>query len=86
MPGEGRLHALVYSGHLEFRHIAIEGPIGVGKSELAQRLGARLNAKIVRDNTDNPFLDDFKAGRPGAAFQAQLFSLLRQFLIRFQLS
>ncbi len=75
---EGRLPTLVYLSRLEFRYIAIEGPIGVGKSELAQRLSARLDAKLVRDNTDNPFLDDFKAGRPGAAFQAQLYSLLRR--------
>ena len=61
---------------LEFRHIAIEGPIGVGKSALAERLGVRLDAKVVFDETDNPFLADFAAGRPGAAFQTQLFSLL----------
>lgn len=61
---------------LEFRHIAIEGPIGVGKSALATRLSARLDAEVVLDDTDNPFLADFSAGRPGAAFQAQLFSLL----------
>ena len=61
---------------MEFRHIAIEGPIGVGKSTLAERLGARLDAKVVLDDTDNPFLSDFAAGRPGAAFQTQLFSLL----------
>ena len=28
------------------------------------------------DETDNPFLADFYAGRPGAAFQAQLFFTL----------
>ncbi len=61
---------------LEFRHIAIEGPIGVGKSALATRLGARLDGEVVLDDTDNPFLADFTAGRAGAAFQAQLFSLL----------
>jgi len=61
---------------LEFRHIAIEGPIGVGKSALATRLGARLDGEVVLDDTDNPFLADFTAGRPGAGFQAQLFSLL----------
>ena len=61
---------------MEFRHIAIEGPIGVGKSVLAKRLGARLEAKVVLGDTDNPFLADFAEGRPGAAFQAQLFSLL----------
>lgn len=61
---------------LDFRYIAIEGPIGVGKSALADRLGARLDATIVLDDTDNPFLADFYADRPGAAFQAQLFFTL----------
>jgi len=61
---------------LEFRHIAIEGPIGVGKAALVERLGARLDAKVVLDHSDNPFLADFSAGRPGAAFQTQLYSLL----------
>ena len=61
---------------LEFRYIAIEGPAGVGTSLLADRLGARLDATIVLDETDNPFLADFYAQRPGAAFQAQLFFTL----------
>jgi deoxyadenosine/deoxycytidine kinase len=61
---------------LDFRYIAIEGAIGVGKSRLADRLGSRLDATIVLDDTDNPFLADAQAGRPGAAFQAQLFFTL----------
>jgi deoxyadenosine/deoxycytidine kinase len=61
---------------LDFRYIAIEGPIGVGKSALADRLGARLDATIVLDEPENPFLADFYADRPGAAFQAQLFYTL----------
>jgi deoxyadenosine/deoxycytidine kinase len=61
---------------VDFRYIAIEGPAGVGKSLLADRLGARLDATIVLDDTDNPFLADFYAGRSGAAFQAQLFFTL----------
>ncbi len=60
----------------DFRYIAIEGPVGVGKSLLAERLGARLDATVVLDETDNPFLADFHADRPGAAFQAQLFFTL----------
>jgi len=61
---------------LHFRYIAIEGPIGAGKTALAERLGARLDANIIREETDNPFLADFYADRPGAALQAQLFYLL----------
>jgi deoxyguanosine kinase len=61
---------------LDFRYIAIEGPAGVGKSLLADRLGARLDATVVLDETDNPFLADCHAGRPGSAFQAQLFFTL----------
>src|SRR5690349_20636028 len=59
-----------------FRYIAIEGPIGVGKSSLAERLAARLDAAAVLEEKDNPFLADFYGGRPGAALQAQLFYLL----------
>jgi deoxyadenosine/deoxycytidine kinase len=61
---------------LDFRYIAIEGPAGVGKSHLADQLGARLDATVVLDEADNPFIGDFYAGRQGAAFQAQLFFTL----------
>jgi len=61
---------------IDFRYIAIEGPLGVGKSALADRLGTRLDATMVLDETENPFLADFYAGRPGAAFQTQLFFTL----------
>ena len=61
---------------MDFRYIAIEGPIAVGKCELTERLATLLNANTVLDNSENPFLDDFYEGRAGAAFQTQLFSLL----------
>jgi deoxyguanosine kinase len=61
---------------LDVRHIALEGPIGVGKSALAERLAARLDATLVLEDTENPFLADFYADRPGAGLQAQLFYLL----------
>jgi deoxyguanosine kinase len=59
-----------------FRHIAIEGPTGVGKSALAERLATRLDATLDLEDLENPFLADFYAERPGAALQAQLFYLL----------
>jgi deoxyguanosine kinase len=71
-----RSQRLYFWSALEFRYFAIEGPIGLGKAVLAERLGARLNAVVIRDETENPFLADFYAGRSGAAFQAQLFFTL----------
>jgi deoxyguanosine kinase len=61
---------------VQFRHIAVEGPIGAGKTALAERLGTRLDAVLVLEEPDNPFLADFYNDRPGAALQAQLFYLL----------
>ena len=69
---------MISSGRLPFRYLAIEGPIGAGKTQLAERLGTRLDAALVLEETDNPFLADFYADRPGAALQAQLFYLLNR--------
>src|SRR5258706_9026883 len=69
---------MISSGRLQFRHIAIEGPIGAGKTALAERLGTRLEATVVLEDSDNPFLADFYADKPGSALQAQLFYLLNR--------
>lgn len=63
---------------MQFRHIAIEGPIGAGKTALAERLGTRLDATVVLEEAENPFLADFYTERPGAALQTQLFYLLNR--------
>lgn len=61
---------------VDARYLAIEGPPGVGKAVLAERLGQRLDASLVLDDVENPFAADRKARTTGAAFQAQLFHLL----------
>ena len=61
------------------RYIAVEGPIRVGKSTLARILAERLNAQRVMEPEDNPFLNLFYDGQPGAAFQAQFAFLIRRF-------
>ncbi|MSO52347.1 MAG: deoxynucleoside kinase [Acidobacterium sp.] len=63
---------------MAFHYLAIEGPIGVGKTRLAERLAARLEATTILEDTENPFLANFYADRPGAALQAQLFYLLNR--------
>ena len=63
---------------MDFRYIAVEGPIAAGKTALAEGLGARLDATVVLEETENPFLTDFYAERPGAALQTQLFFLLNR--------
>ena len=63
---------------MSFQYIAIEGPIGVGKSSLAERLATRLDATAILEDSENPFLADFYGGRTGAALQAQLFYLLNR--------
>ena len=64
--------------HVAFRYIAIEGPIGVGKTRLAERLAGRFEAHTILEEAENPFLADFYNERTGAALQAQLFFLLNR--------
>jgi len=60
------------------RHIAIEGPIGVGKTALVGLLAKRFSGTQILEDVTNPFLADFYADRPGSGLQAQLFYLLNR--------
>jgi deoxyguanosine kinase len=65
---------------MALHHVAIEGPIGVGKTTVVDRLAERLEArKLLEDWSTNPFLRPFYDGRPGAAFQTELFFLLSRY-------
>jgi deoxyadenosine/deoxycytidine kinase len=59
--------------------IAIEGPIRVGKSTLANILAERLHAIRIHDAEDNPFLEAFYEERPGAGLASQLYFLMRRY-------
>ena len=61
-------------------YIAIEGPIGVGKTSLAQALGLKLGARIVLEDTDsNPFIARFYQDPEKYAFPVQLYFLLTRY-------
>jgi deoxyadenosine/deoxycytidine kinase len=67
------------SGLRRFRHIVVEGPIGVGKSSLARRLAQHLGAELLLEAPEeNPFLGRFYDDMPGYAFQTQLFFLFQR--------
>ena len=62
------------------RYIAVEGPIGVGKTSLARMLAAELEGELLLEETeDNPFLEKFYKDRKRYAFQTQLFFLITRY-------
>jgi len=64
---------------MKFRSIAVEGPIGVGKTSFVELLAKKFDAHRVLENLDNPFLQGFYEDQQGAAFQVQLFFLLSRY-------
>ena len=62
-------------------YIAIEGPIGVGKTSLSKLMAKRLGARLVLEEfEENPFLPDFYKDPERYSFQTQLFFLLQRYL------
>ena len=61
-------------------YIAIEGPIGVGKTTLARLMQAQFGAQLLLEGfEENPFLKDFYADRARYAFQTQVFFILGRY-------
>lgn len=66
--------------HEKFRYIAIEGPIGVGKTSLAKALAERLDARpILEASAENPFLPRYYGNMKKYAFQTQIFFLISRY-------
>jgi deoxyadenosine/deoxycytidine kinase len=64
---------------LGFHYLAVDGPIGVGKTTLVEMLTRRFEGVKILEDVDNPFLADFYQDRPGAAFQTELYFLLSRY-------
>jgi deoxyadenosine/deoxycytidine kinase len=64
----------------EPRYLAVEGPIGVGKTSLVEILAQRLQGRAVLETAEeNPFLKEFYRDMRRYAFQAQLYFLLTRY-------
>jgi deoxyguanosine kinase len=62
-----------------FRHIVIEGPIGVGKTTLTKKIATLFNAQtMLEDPKANPFLERFYKDGPRYALPTQLFFLFQR--------
>jgi deoxyguanosine kinase len=60
--------------------IAVEGPIGVGKTSLANCLSAHYSAHLLKEIVyENPFLDKFYEDIPAWSFQTEMFFLTNRF-------
>lgn len=64
---------------LPINFLAVDGPIGVGKTTLVEKLARRFEGVKILEDVNNPFLPDFYRDRPGAAFQTELYFLLSRF-------
>lgn len=61
----------------QLRYVAVEGPLGVGKTTLATRLARSLQAELILEKpAENPFLDDFYRHPERSALPVQLHFLM----------
>lgn len=79
MSADNRVTSIDLKGRSPPAFIAVEGPIGVGKTTLAKRLAATFNYQTMLEEADrNPFLERFYRNRKQAALATQLFFLFQR--------
>jgi deoxyguanosine kinase len=61
------------------RHIAIEGILRSGKTQLVNILSKKIGGRIILDRTENPYIKDFYEEKEGAAFLTQLVFLVNRY-------
>ena len=79
MTQANRLSGIELKGRMPPPFIAVEGPIGVGKTTLAKRLAESFNYQALLERADeNPFLERFYQNRKQQALATQLFFLFQR--------
>ncbi len=79
MTATNEVRSLDLKGRTPPGYIAVEGPIGVGKTTLARRLADTFNYQVMLEDAEqNPFLERFYQHRKQAALATQLFFLFQR--------
>ncbi|MDY7545585.1 deoxynucleoside kinase [Glaciimonas sp. CA11.2] len=62
-----------------YRYVVVEGPIGVGKTTLTQKIAAHIGAQVLLEQPEsNPFLEKFYADQSRYALSTQMFFLFQR--------
>ncbi|MCP5106248.1 MAG: deoxynucleoside kinase [bacterium] len=73
----------------DFKYIIVDGLVKSGKTRLAEILSEKLDARLILDNKDNPFLGDFYENLSGSdnslPLKTQLIFLLNRYSQQLQI-
>ena len=70
---------MVERKEIPFKHIAVEGVLRSGKTQLVNILAKKMGGRIILDRTENPYIKDFYEEKEGAAFLTQLVFLVNRY-------